>query len=404
MGKTVSSVGAHFAELSLSARAMAGIVEPISRAPTIRSAHRDPAALRKVVELQKALCGKARKTSEKLRAELRSQKGELTPSDLEVLAEMLRLNLLAALRRRQDYRPGRANLAQRLRLSERTVSRALTKLTGARLILTERYAKGGRAWNKGTGLATEFATGYLHDMVTAIENLGYRLTKKLGEDLCDWAEWCEVQTRKAKDTTVTELDDARGQDAVAPTGTNVPAMKLQDKEALAKAVPAGKGRTLQQRAAQAAAVAKPSQGEHRRQGPASNCPKATFESAPARPNKDKSLARAIRARRQGTGLDAANYAAMPIEPLERRVWSQPKALLVSQHHTPHWLNNDLLTSYALGAAAAYQRSVREASRQEDLSRQAVARLRRILAYAGGGLNACPPPDCRFWWPCQPAAP
>lgn len=130
----------------------------------------------------------------KQRAKLTKRSGgTFTKAEILVLAEMLRYNLQAAVQKAPIYRPGRAKPARRLNLSERTVSRAFAKLRSLEMLVVHRYPQGGRDLKRNRGLVTEFATGYLHDVDTALEALGYKLPKPVKKDLADWAAWADGQ-------------------------------------------------------------------------------------------------------------------------------------------------------------------------------------------------------------------
>jgi DNA-binding transcriptional ArsR family regulator len=151
------------------------------------------------IDRRKALYRQAKALSNALRAVTDRQRGGLTRSSGHVLAIMIRQNLRACVRGELFHRPTRAALAKETGHSERTVSRAITQLTEAGLIVTARYRTGGRLGRTGRGLATEFRSGCLMFLADQLAGLGYRLPKGLHEDLNGMAEWAGRQVGEASE-------------------------------------------------------------------------------------------------------------------------------------------------------------------------------------------------------------
>lgn len=146
------------------------------------------------IERRKVLYRQARNVSAALRTVTDRQRGgQLTRADGAVLAQMILQNVRACVRKEHHYRPTRARVASLTGYSERTVSKSITRLKEAGLIVAQRYAKGGRLGNKGKGLATEFRSGCLQFLCDQMASLGYRLGKDLRSDITDLGNWAAVQ-------------------------------------------------------------------------------------------------------------------------------------------------------------------------------------------------------------------
>ena len=146
------------------------------------------------VETRQDLYRHAKAAAGGVRAIVERQPGPLTRSECAVLWIMVRQDLRACVRRERTYRPTREGIADETGFSVRTVSRALARLKDLRLIEVVRYAKGGRAGNKGHGLATEFRSGGLMDLEERLAALGYRVGK-LGRSIKAAARWAADRIR-----------------------------------------------------------------------------------------------------------------------------------------------------------------------------------------------------------------
>jgi len=165
---------------------------------------------------RRAMYMQAKAAGNALRTIVRRQPGPLTKADADVLAEMIRRNLGACVLRRRLYCPTRARLARDTGYDVRTVSRALTKLKAAGVIVAARYASGGRLGHRGRGLATEFRSGCLQFLAEQLAGLGYRLPKSLRDDLAGLARWAAHQVGES---TEPAPDSSRPEE---PTGTKCP--------------------------------------------------------------------------------------------------------------------------------------------------------------------------------------
>lgn len=141
----------------------------------------------------------------------RQQQGALTRAEGAVLGRMILANLRASARGELHYRPGRARLAQDTGYSERTVSKALAKLKDFNLIQVARYSKGGRV--KAHGLATEWRSGGLEELLSVLKSLGYRLGKAIAETVSEAVNWAREKLTKRHENRA---------EADIPTGKLVP--------------------------------------------------------------------------------------------------------------------------------------------------------------------------------------
>ena len=124
----------------------------------------------------------------------RQRHGGLSRSEAAVLSRMVLANLRAAARGELHYRPGRAALARDTGYSERTVSKALTRLKSFGLIEAARYAKGGRIDKHG--LATEWRSGGLDNLLVVLRGLGYRVEKSIAETVTEAVNWVRAKLSK----------------------------------------------------------------------------------------------------------------------------------------------------------------------------------------------------------------
>ncbi|WBU51889.1 hypothetical protein [Paracoccus sp. SCSIO 75233] len=169
------------------------------------------------IERRKAMFGQARAVESALRTITdRQPGGQLTRGEAAILAKMIRQNLCACVRKERHYRPTRAMLAKQTGYSQRTVSKAITRLKEVGIVAVARYAKGGRLGDKGKGLATEFRAGCLQFIVEQMEALGYHLPKSLRDDLASLGRWAAAQVGES---TVIKSDTPKPK---KPTGKKVP--------------------------------------------------------------------------------------------------------------------------------------------------------------------------------------
>ncbi|MEM9966477.1 MAG: hypothetical protein AAF755_00105 [Pseudomonadota bacterium] len=150
------------------------------------------------VEHLKALYAHAKRISRGLLTLTdRQSHGKLTRAEGAVLSRMVLANLRASARGQLHYHPGRAVLARDTGYSERTVSKALTRLKDLGLIEVARYAKGGRVHNHG--LVTEWRSGGLDGLLEVLRNLGYRLGKSIADTVSEAVNWIRTKLSKRQE-------------------------------------------------------------------------------------------------------------------------------------------------------------------------------------------------------------
>lgn len=172
----------------------------------------DRAKAQEAIEHIKALYRHAKRVANGLTTLTeRQQQGGLTRSEAAVLGRMVLANLRASARGELHYRPGRACLARDTGYSERTVSKALSRLKELGLIEAARYSKGGRV--KAHGLATEWRSGGLDRLLTVLSSLGYRLGKGISDTLTEAVNWARAKLSKRHENK---------QENRIPTGKLVP--------------------------------------------------------------------------------------------------------------------------------------------------------------------------------------
>ena len=172
----------------------------------------DRAKAKESIEHLKALYRHAKRVANGLTTLTeRQQQGGLTRSEAAVLSRMVLANLRASARGELHYRPGRACLARDTGYSERTVSKALSRLKDLGLIEAARYSKGGRV--KAHGLATEWRSGGLDRLLTVLSSLGYRLGKGISDTLTEAVNWARAKLSKRHENK---------QENSIPTGKLVP--------------------------------------------------------------------------------------------------------------------------------------------------------------------------------------
>lgn len=172
----------------------------------------DRAKAQEAIEHLKALYRHAKRVANGLTTLTeRQQQGGLTRSESAVLGRMVLANLRASARGELHFRPGRACLARDTGYSERTVSKALSRLKGPGLIEAARYSKGRRV--KAHGLATEWRSGGLDRLLTVLSSLGYRLGKGISDTLTEAVNWAPAKLSKRHENK---------QENRIPTGKLVP--------------------------------------------------------------------------------------------------------------------------------------------------------------------------------------
>lgn len=177
------------------------------------------------IERRKTLFRQARAVSTALRTITdRQTDGHLTKADGAVLAHMVLQNLRACVRKERIYRPTRKRLAKVTGYSQRTVSKSITRLKDAGVLVVSRYAKGGRQGNNGKGLATEFRSGCLQFLTDQLKALGYRVGVTLHSDLSELARWAAAQVGEH---TEVKADVSK---QTEPTGNLVPGIICYRKE------------------------------------------------------------------------------------------------------------------------------------------------------------------------------